>query len=436
MGTTITGVDLLDHDPDLLWGFSLDAPVAGTENETYSFDVLGWALGRRAPVRALGLFDDDRLLWRVPPDVERPAAIEAHPEATGQPRPGFFAVVNSLNLDRDFEVRAEVRLTDDAVVPLALIRGHRDALASDFDPALDPVMVTTLGRTGSTILMKVLATHPEVVAYQPFEHEPRVATYWMGVLRSLGDPASYRRQIIPTGTLDGTWWTGADLPLPRRVKDDRLTRWMGVTAVRELAGFCQRRIDGLYLDVATAEGGAAPRFFAEKFRPDRIPDLMWELYPRAREVILVRDFRDMVASMFAYNAKRGVAGFRRGEYADDADYVVKQVAGGVKGLAATWLARRERAHLVRYEDLVLDPARTVAALLRYLGLDSAGPDADRMVESLTKREPETEGHRTTPDPRASIGRWRQDLAPAVRRACEQALARELETFGYTLEEAA
>jgi hypothetical protein len=436
VGTEIISVDLLDHEPDALWGFGLDAPAAGRKYDTYSFDVLGWALGRRAPVRGLRLFDGDRLLWRVPPDVERPAVIEAHPEAAGQPRPGFFAVVNSLNLDRDFQVRAEVRLTDDTVVGLADIRGRRDALTSDFDPALDPVMVTTLGRTGSTILMKVLDTHPEVVAYRPFEHEPRVATYWMGVLRSLGDPASYRRQINPTGTLDGTWWTGTDLPLPRRVKDDALTRLMGVTAVRELAGFCQQRIDGLYSEVAADGGRSAPRFFAEKFRPDRIPELMWELYPQAREVILVRDFRDMVASMFAYNAKRGVEGFRRSEYADDADYVVQQIAGGVKGLAATWAARRDRAHLIRYEDLVLQPEPAVAALLSYLGLDHEGPAADAMVKSLTAREAETEGHRTTPDPRASIGRWRQDLTPAVRRACEQALAHELETFGYSLEEAA
>ena len=69
-------------------------------------------------------------------------------------------------------------------------------------------MVTTLGRTGSTILMKVLATHPEIVACPPFEHEPRVGTYWLGVMNTLTDPVSYRRQINPTGTIDGTWWVG------------------------------------------------------------------------------------------------------------------------------------------------------------------------------------------------------------------------------------
>jgi hypothetical protein len=59
-----------------------------------------------------------------------------------------------------------------------------------------------------------------------------------------------------------------------------------------------------------------------------------------------------------------------------------------------------------------------------------------MTAALAARDPETEWHRTTPDPRASIGRWRTDLGEDARRACEQALAPELEAFGYALEEAA
>ena len=57
-----------------------------------------------------------------------------------------------------------------------------------------------------------------------------------------------------------------------------------------------------------------------------------------------------------------------------------------------------------------------------------------MAAALSARGPETEWHRTTPDPRASIGRWREDLSEEARRACEHALAPELQTFGYPLEE--
>ena len=106
----------------------------------------------------------------------------------------------------------------------------------------------------------------------------------------------------------------------------------------------------------------------------------------------------------------------------------------MSALADAWEARRDSAHLVRYEDLVLDPENTIESLLRYLGFE-ADAHAEAMAASLVARDPETEWHRTTPDPRASIGRWRDDLTEEARRACEEVLAPELQAFGYPLEEA-
>ena len=431
----ISEIQVHSHDSEDLWGFHVDAPEAGAAHDAYAFDVRGWALGRREKVTSVELKDGARLLWRVPTEIARPELAGDYPDATGIDAAGFFTVVNSLNLSREFEILVRARLNDASRVNLATLRGRREPLRTGFEPGIDTLMVTTLGRTGSTIMMKVLATHPEIVAYRPFEHEPRAATYWLGVMTTLTDPISYRRQINPSGDIDGTWWIGTKPPLPRRLRDPGLTRWIDVDAVGEIGAFCQSRIEAVYKEIASAAGLSQPRFFAEKYRPDRTPDMTWELYPGAREVILVRDFRDMVASMFAYNAKRGREGFRRDLFDDDAQYVVKEIKGGVSSLAAAWNARRETAHLVRYEDLVLDPQNTVASLLRYLGLDG-GEHAEAMAAALFARDPETEFHRTTPDPRASIGRWREDLSESARRACEEALAPELKTFGYTLEEAA
>ena len=431
----VTAVDLHPVAEEDLWGFHVDAPAAGLESAAYAFDVRGWVLGRRAPVTSVELKDGPRLLWRTPTAIARPELAETYPDAPGTERAGFFTVVNSLNVGREFEILLRARLEDRTRVPIATLRGTREALYTGFTPAIDPLMVTTLGRTGSTILMKVLATHPEITAYRPFEHEPRAATYWLGVMKTLTDPVSYRRQINPSGTIDGTWWVGTEPPLPRRLRDPALTGWMDGDAVREVGAFCQSRIEALYTRVAAQTGRAGVRFFAEKFRPDRIPAMVWELYPRAREIVLVRDFRDMVASMFAYNEKRGREGFRRDKFEDDAEYVLREIKGGVASLAAAWEERRERAHLVRYEDLVLDPGNTIAALLAHLGLDPAADAVDAMVSALEARDEETEFHRTTPDPRSSIGRWRRDLDGGARRACEQALAGELRAFGYALEEA-
>ncbi len=431
----ISAVELHPGWEERLWGFHLDAPTAGTAQDAYGFDLRGWVLGRDAKVTSVELKDGERLLWRIPTSIPRPELAGDYPQAADTGAAGFFTAVNALNLDQEFEILLRARLDDKTRVNMATLRGRREPLRTGFEPALDPLMVTTLGRTGSTILMKVLGTHPDIVSYRPFEHEPRAASYWLGVMSTLTDPVSYRRQLNPEGTIEGTWWVGTAPPLPRRLRDAALTRWLDVEAVQQIAAFSQSRIEALYKEVAAGAGIPDARYFAEKFRPDRIPAMAWELYPRAREVVLVRDFRDMVASMFAYNAKRGREGFRRDRFDDDAQYVVEQIKGSVQALAAAWAARRDRAHLVRYEDLVLAPEETIAALLAYLGLD-AGDNVSAMAEALFAREPETEWHRTTPDPRASIGRWKDDLGETARRACERALAPELQAFGYTLEEAA
>jgi hypothetical protein len=155
--------------------------------------------------------------------------------------------------------------------------------------------------------------------------------------------------------------------------------------------------------------------------------LMRELYPHAREVFLVRDFRDMVASIFAFNEKRGFEGFGRHRSASDVDYVTDRVAESAAELVRAWRARGEGAFLLRYEDVITRPAAAIEGLLDYLGLDS-GADAVAAMEA-TLAAPESEVHRTT-TAEQSIGRWRHDLTPEVQEACEAALAGPLAEFGY------
>jgi hypothetical protein len=92
--------------------------------------------------------------------------------------------------------------------------------------------------------------------------------------------------------------------------------------------------------------------------------------------------------------------------------------------------RRDRAHLVRYEDLMLQPAQTLAGVLAYLDLDAGDDAVERMLASAGEALPGMERHRTTPDALASIGRWRRDLDADLLEACEQVAAGALEAFGY------
>jgi hypothetical protein len=394
----------------------------------YSIELSGWVLGRRCPAVAIEVVYEGMNLWRVPLTVKRPDVMAAFDGAENAEVCGFSTAISALKLDLEFELTVRVILQDKVRVAIAKIRGKRSPLHSEFHPRLHPLMVTTLGRTGSTWLMRLLTFHPQIVAFRPFQYEPRVATYWIDVLRMLSEPASYVQQIVPTSDLSDRWWLGGNTA--SRIKDPGAHEWMAADNIEQLAAVCQSRVEAFYEEVARLGGYQSPRYFAEKYLPNRLtPSLMWELYPQAREVFLVRDFRDMLASIIAFNKKRGFQGFGRERARTDAEYVL-QLRTSVMSLLKSWSGRADRAHLLRYEDLINHPISSLRGLLRYLDLDSGEATIESMLDAASDELPEMQKHRTSSDARKSMGRWREDLDGDLITNCQEAFGVALDRFGY------
>ena len=227
-----------------------------------------------------------------------------HPEArAGGPRSASTALRAPCALPPDFELEVRAVLESGRRAPMALLRGTREPLPHGLRAALQPLMVTTLGRTGSMVLMRMLEAHPEVLVYRPHRYEQRVAGYWLDVLLTLSDPSSYMRQIAPAGNLeDPLWWLGPEPP-PPRLRDSDLQRWLGSEALR--AARARQPRSGSRRSTTRSPRRRTSRrrgCFAEKHSL-RTAALGAELYPRRREVFLVRDFRDMVTSIMAFNRR-------------------------------------------------------------------------------------------------------------------------------------
>jgi hypothetical protein len=205
--------------------------------------------------------------------------------------------------------------------------------------------------------------------------------------------------------------------------------WFATSHVENLAATCRRGIRGFYAHCARLQGKEGARWFAEKARPDHHPRIVRELMHGTREIVLVRDFRDMVSSILAFNAQRGVVGFDRNYAGTDEEYP-SVLSGAVRALAAV-PEKRPDALVVRYEDLINAPGATLAALLDHLGLPCEASDVQRLLDGATYRAEISQAqHRTMLDAAESIGRWRRDLDPAVARACDEAFGPALARFGY------
>jgi hypothetical protein len=389
--------------------------------------VRGTVVGDAEPVTHVELVAAGAVIHAAPCNVPRPALAAEQPDLAGAGDSGFYATLGGLDLRSEFALEVRGVLAGGARVAVGTITGRRARLEPSFSPRMQPLLVTGPGRSGSTIFMQMLAGHPEVLAWPPFDQEPRVITYWIDVLRTLARPDSFMRQVAPQGNLNDDWWAGGRDPRARMLGDAEIQGWLAGDAVQELAEFAQSRIEALYARVAARAGRERVTYFAEKLRNDVVSDLAWELYPNAREVVLVRDPRDVLCSVLAANVKRG----QQPPPADPAQWIEEEFQGRIGAVADSWERRRDRAHLVRYEDLMLDPVPALTGLLEYLGLDARDETVAAMVAASKQPLERMSEHRTTPDPQASIGRFARDLDPALLEQCERLLGDAIGLFGYT-----
>jgi hypothetical protein len=394
----------------------LHRPQPGEVITGHLLPLSGWVCLPRQRVRSLVI--------EAGPQLQVLEVKSQRPGAARQAQFTFHGFVSTLGLPAETELILTAVLDSGRRVPAGTVRLTRQPLRSPFNATIQPLLTFSFGRSGSSWTMRLLREHPQVVVAGCFPHEVRAGQYWARLAHFLSQP-------FPAGTdprPNASWplfeprvWSGPG--------EEETGAWFRGKYVEELAAAMQARTEAYYTRTAVCLGRQQPDFFAEKVAHAFTIRLMRELYPRARVVFLVRDFRDMFCSMRSFNARRGVVGFGRERASSDAEFIT-QLGRGVANYHRTVLEHGPDAPLIRYEDLVRQPHETLTRLFTQLGLDAS---AAVVEEVLTRAAAETAGtaeHRTTASAEESIGRWRRDLSPAESRALHLALGEMLAAFGY------
>jgi hypothetical protein len=112
----------------------------------------------------------------------------------------------------------------------------------------------------------------------------------------------------------------------------------------------------------------------------------------------------------------------------------------VRSLQRSWQTRRERAHLVRYEDIVLRPVETMTAIFEYLELDASprtvefvlahGSEEVLSLPGSSYEPTELASHRTFSDATATIGRWNREVNGPLVSVADEVFGEALTEFGY------
>jgi hypothetical protein len=317
------------------------------------------------------------------------------------PLPAAMAYTVSISFEADGAplVHGQARFYPDSI--------PKPAGAISLPQPLRPLLVTSLGRSGSTLLMHRLRAHPHIVVPGETPYENRVGAYYANVYRVLtafDDPAA-RTDPNHMATMPVI---GA-LPF-----DSAVQRFPGLFRrhVPNIIAACAREAITLYYASEAASAQRTASLFAEKCNvsgDDRA--ILRSLFPDLLEIVLVRDLRDLYCSSRAFWELDEPAGL-----------------GRLSQARAFMLAmQRERPAgvlLLRYEDLLRQPAETEATLRHFLDIGAPFSRDEQEEASLF------ETHATAANPETSIERWRHEILPASVRAFMAESEEFNRAFGY------
>ncbi|HZM32517.1 MAG TPA: sulfotransferase [Acidimicrobiales bacterium] len=204
------------------------------------------------------------------------------------------------------------------------------------------------------------------------------------------------------------------------------------------------RFDAQARDLAGGAGASPEPLVVVKEPGSHVADLLVSLFPGSRLVFLLRDGRDVVDSW--------LAAYRPGSWAlDEGAFPVTDPGREslVRWQSAVWAFRTEvvqqvfaghpadRRVLVRYEDLVADPARELARICTYLAIDAT---ADRLADVAAEHAYDAVPRAAKGDTKeirsATPGGWRDNLTPAEHDVMHEVMGRQLAALGYLEPEAA
>ena len=254
----VTDIVLREERLSQLHGAEVGVPKRGWKGNAHAIHIGGWAIGRENPAHQVEILHRGRVIRVVPLTGSRPEIAKRFAGVPADIGCIFAATVGLLGRGEECKLSLRAVLRGGARVPIGSVRLRRQPVRSGFEPTIQPLMVTSLGRSGSTWMQQILASHPEIVVYPEFPYEHKMSGYLLHALKVMSEPAN-RLHSSDHMFETNPWWVGGNPYNDEfNLKDPALREWFGRDYVERQAAFCQSNIDEWYQRVASRQREAAP----------------------------------------------------------------------------------------------------------------------------------------------------------------------------------
>jgi hypothetical protein len=325
--------------------------------------------------------------------------------------------------------------------PLSLLRSHRltvrfsqtnrvlhdttirpDLVRADASPAAVPVLLTASGRSGTSVVMQALAGDPAIVVAGDFPYEVKLLLYYTQAFEILTAPGDHKKSIDPNIIYKHPYSLGLN-PFHHQTFErvfprmGQLYEFFQEKVPPKIAATFGTIVAEFYLEVASGQGKGTARLFAEKcdiYSPVRLFSRL--AFERVRELVLVRDPRDMYLSYQAFWSSDPAGTLQ----------ILKSFRNQMLDVARDSEARvgDDAVLFVRYEDFVQKMAETLKTISLFLGIDHV------IAVDKAKDMKDFGRHGTSKSPEDSVGRWKSALSSQERQLFSQEFRAFFEKFGY------
>ncbi len=438
----------LEMLPDPEHRFSLYAELLDFDVDGDTFNALcvtGWGTFDGAPVRRAAAVWRNEMIATTDcysdPEtmpVVRPAFGKAW-KWIADDAPVFFILrIPRFRLPRDGAVtlHLDCRRSDGEYrwVPAARLSGALAPRLTAQPTGPIPVLIPSVGRSGTTLLMRCLAAHPDVVVVGDYPYEFRQASYLWRAFDILAAPADHDNSLHPVGLGElSAPLIGqnpyATRPFQKVSQAPSIAEWQTEAFPQSLAQFVRQSVASFVSTAARDYKKPTAKFFAEKMPPSPLIHVVRNLDERTKIIFVLRDLRDIALSMRSFSGwKTSMPSLNGSE-----DITVEWVTGlcnFVDILMDYRDAYQDSSTLLRYEDLMANPETALSGIFDYLGVANDTGLTRAIVKSALKSTDFDAQHITSASPAASVERWKTALPAAIQAVFEQSASRVLERSGY------
>jgi hypothetical protein len=285
--------------------------------------------------------------------------------------------------------------------------------------ALTPILVNVTARSGTTLLMAVLAHAPEIIVAELVPFETRLLSYYANAHNVLTHGADMVRSTH-SDDLEGD---GFHIGFNPYNGPDRDSAFLVPAIARDYTEhYVPSRLDESFHDVITEyycrlardRGKPKARFFAEKNNnwQNLVRSFTRRAFGAVREIVTIRDPRDVLCSQMSFFKIEAERSFS--ELNSALEHILDMHAEGSRDI-----------YFNVYEQLLRGDKACFVGLSEFLQTEIVQLKDEARRDVFAK-------HGTSANADATVERWRTDLNQEWQDRCLQAWRPFLEKFGYAL----